>query len=69
MKKFRQLKCFQPKKRRKILDVRDLIDEFKRDEQSGPIAVPTLANLWEGNVSDNDQHSRKKPKIMHFSMF
>jgi hypothetical protein len=58
-----------PKQREKMPDVRDLIDEFKCDEHLGQIAVIKPANLCKGSMNDNDQHSRKKLKIMDFSMF
>jgi hypothetical protein len=45
-------------------DVRNLIDEFKRDEELGP-----TGNLREESVINNYQHTRKKPKILDFSVF
>jgi hypothetical protein len=49
-------------------NVRNLIDEFKRDEELGPTAV-TSGNLCEEIVSDSYQHTSKKPKILDFSVF
>jgi hypothetical protein len=48
--------------------MRNLIDEFKRDEELGPTAI-TSRNLCEESVSDNYQHTFKKPKILDFSVF
>jgi hypothetical protein len=67
---FRQLRMLSTQEQEETMrNVQDLIDEFKRDEQLGPIVAATPENLCEGSVSDSDQHSRMELKITDFSEF
>jgi hypothetical protein len=60
---FRQLRILSTEEQEETKsDVRNLIEEFKRDEELGPTAV-TPGNLCEESVSDSYQHTSKKPKI------
>jgi hypothetical protein len=49
-------------------DVRNLIGDFKCDEELGSTAAAS-GNLCKKSASDNKQHIRKKPKILDFSLF
>jgi hypothetical protein len=66
---FRQLRMLSTEEQEETKgDVRNLIDEFKRDEELGSTAVIS-GNLCEECVSDNYQHISKKPKILDFRVF
>jgi hypothetical protein len=53
---FRQLRILSTEEQEETKsDIRNLIEEFKRDEELGPTAV-TPGNLWEESVSDSYQH-------------
>jgi adenosyl cobinamide kinase/adenosyl cobinamide phosphate guanylyltransferase len=60
---FRQLRILSIEEQEETKsDVRNLIEEFKRDEELGSTAV-TSGNFCEESVSDSYQHTSKKPKI------
>jgi hypothetical protein len=61
--------AFNPRIKRNNARYPDVKDKFKRDKQLGLTAVTAPVNLCEGTLSGSDQHSRKKQKIMDFTVY
>lgn len=61
--------ALNPRTRRNNVRCPNVMDKFKRDEQLGLTAVTAPVNMCEGILSGSDQCSRKKMKIMDFTVY